>query len=591
MNIVIDIETTGLKINDQINYVGLYYKENENSIFKSFKLPDDSIELYNELSTLENQNAKFIGHNIKFDTVRLLFNYNIDIKIAHDTMIMAYVMSTVDELKDNQKKWLGLKYVAKRILNVDDWNIDTKKKTSTSDEDVLPYLKKDCEYTYSLFEHFLKAMPKEKRKTYKLIIHALNAYKYAEVNGLPIDLDLLKEVEEEYRFESQQLDIQLAEKLGGKEINFSSSVQLSKYLFEDLHLPVVGLTDKGNPSTGVDELKKLKDMHPIIPMLLKKREIDKALVFLESWKDNMIKHDDGYWYLHSNFNMHGTVTGRTSSNDVNLQQIPRNKKLKSIFRSRNPEWELVQMDYSQLELRFAGIVANVSKMKESYRQGKDLHYEMASQVTGKPINQITKVERTQAKAANFGFLYGMQAKSFVEYALATYGVTVTQEEAILIRENFFQMYPELETYYADVHNNIIDNGYHTSIMGRQYQINPDKLLGNEKWAYLRAAINFPVQSAGSDYVISGLIELSLLPENRDGIKVCATVHDSIIALVKKDNLFEERVNKMKMIMQKPLLIKSLCSKDIDIPIIVDDEIGPLGLGVSLKEYMEGKTHE
>lgn len=400
MNIICDIETDGLAINTQINYVGFFWKIDNQEHFKCFKLPQDLEDLKSWVFAAEDKfNAKWCFHNGKFDTVRLLYNYGIDMRITHDTMILAYLCSTVDELKDHRGKWLGLKYAAPRILGVDNWDIETSKKTSKTDEDVIPYLEKDCKYTCELLERLKQDLPIERRRTYKLIIEALNAYKYVEINGLPIDMAQMEEVYTDYKQQQSEISKALSEYA---DINYNSSKQLQKLLFEDLQLPIISYTDKGSPSTGVSELKKLQGEHPIIDLLLKHREVEKALAFLESWKENAILHDDGYYYLHSNFNMHGTVTGRTSSSDVNLQQIPRNKKLKSLFKATMPGWELACLDFSQLELRFAGIVADVAAIKDSYRDGVDLHKLMAAKVAGCDMDAVTKEMRTQAKAINFG---------------------------------------------------------------------------------------------------------------------------------------------------------------------------------------------
>lgn len=586
MNIVCDIETDSLAINTPINYVGFYGK-NASPWFTYFKLPRDIEQLKDFIQTLEKQGAKWCFHNGKFDTVRLLYSYGIDMRISHDTMILTYLASTVDELKDNRGKWLGLKYAAPRILGVKNWDIETSKKTSKTDEDVLPYLEKDCKYTFELLEKLMADLPITRRRTYKLIIEALNAYKYVELNGLPIDTAQLEQTYNEYKLESASLAKELKDYA---DINYNSSQQLSKLLYIDLQLPILEYTEAGAPSTRVSILKQLKGQHPIIDLLLRHREITKALDFLESWRTEMIQHTDGYYYLHSNFNMHGTVTGRTSSSEVNLQQIPRNKKLKSLFKATMPGWELACLDFSQLELRFTGVVANVQAIKESYRNGVDLHRLMASKVAGCTMEDVTKDMRTQAKAINFGFIYGMQAASFVEYARDSYGVNVTLEEAVAIRQAFFELYPELLVYYQDVEQDLMEDCKQTSIMGREYELNPAILLNKfTRQNYLRAAINFPVQSAGSDYVICGLIQVVNDPVLKDKIRVCATVHDSIIFLVKKEGL-AETVTRVQQIMQDPVLAHQLATKEIDLPIVVDIELGPLGKGVNLDEYTNEHTN-
>lgn len=581
MNIVIDIETQGLKINDKINFVGFYAVINGQEKFKIYSLPEDLIEMQIFIELQNRRGAKWCGHNLKFDAVRLLYQHGIDITISNDTMILAYLTSTVDELKDHRGKWLSLKDAAPRILGVEDWDIGSHKMSRDIDK-VREYLYLDCKYTYELLMYFKEELSKNKIKTYKLIINALNAYKYIEINGLPIDLDKLYEVYNDYLDRQREVDKEL--QIYGN-INYNSTKQLADLLFNTLELPVLSYTKTGKPALGVDSLNDMVDKHPIIPLLLKKRSIEKGLSFLKAWSEEAIERD-GIHYLHSNFNLHGTVTGRTSSSNVNLQQVPRDKNLKSIFRSVDPEWEMVQFDFSQLELRFAALVADIRNMKNAYREGRDLHTEMAMRITGKPADQISKADRTGAKAANFGYLYGMQAFSFVEYAKSTYGIHITLDEAMMIRQAYFDMYPELELYYAKVNSDMMNYSKQTSIMGREYHLNTQKLINPYKRAdYLRAAINFPVQSPASDYVLSGIVELILdHPELKERVKVGATVHDSAITLIKKDDKFYDTIEIIRNIMEKSIIAKQLIQVDIDIPIVVDSEIGPWGLGVSVEDY-------
>lgn len=184
----------------------------------------------------------------------------------------------------------------------------------------------------------------------------------------------------------------------------------------------------------------------------------------------------------------------------------------------------------------------------------------------------------------------MQAKSFVEYAKVSYGVDVSLEQSQLIRARFFELYPELLAYYDKVRNDLMNNSKQTSVMSREYVVNPMKLLNPfERENIIRPAINFPVQSAGSDYVISGLIEVMNDPFLKGNIKIGATVHDSIIGLVKDDEHFEEYIKRIKELMEQPPVAKSLLTAYIDFPIVVDVEIGPLGKGVSLEEWKEKRN--
>ncbi len=280
---------------------------------------------------------------------------------------------------------------------------------------------------------------------------------------------------------------------------------------------------------------------------------------------------------------------------MNLQQVPRNKDLKSLFRATDPEWEFVQIDYSQAELRFASIVAGVEAIKQAYRNGEDLHTNMAAVISGKSRDQVSKKDRTGAKAANFGYLYGMQAKSFVEYAKLTYGVTLTEEEAQSIRLSFFETNHELVPFYKKVERELLSEGCIFSIMGRRYWTQSEVLLNRkERAAYIRRAINFTVQSSASDYVLCGLIEVDKrLPIEE--VRLIGTVHDSVLMLVKKNQNLRKNLELIKHIMEHPQLAPMHLNPayEIDVPIVVDVEIGPWGLGVDITEYFkkEGTTDE
>lgn len=186
----------------------------------------------------------------------------------------------------------------------------------------------------------------------------------------------------------------------------------------------------------------------------------------------------------------------------------------------------------------------------------------------------------------------MQAKSFEEYAKVSYGVYVSPEEAINIRYHFFELYPELNDYYDWVRSCLDNDGKITSIMQREYVIHQEVLANpwtKDNW--VRPAINFPVQSAGSDYVVSGLIEVINDPILKDNIRIGATVHDSIIGLVRKDEHFYDYITRIKTIMEHPTLAMEMITIKPDFPIVVDVEIGPLGKGVDIEEYKKQEENK
>lgn len=571
----IDIETEGLDIDDRINFIGIHTFENDEDPGDYIILQPgvDDLRVLEELKVPGKIN---IFHNGKFDRKMMIHQLGQDIPMTHDTMLLAYLCSTAPELIENRGKWLSLKSCAMRLLGVDNWDVELSKKTSHSREEVEEYLKKDVYYTRLIYQKLRDLIDKRELKTYALMLKATEVYTQVELNGLPINVEQLEDVKEE--FEEYLLDTDLQLKAYAN-INWNSPKQLQDLLYNKLKLDIPMYTNTGQPGTGIEALTKLKGKHEIVDLILKRREYDKALTFLKDWKE---REKNGR--LYANFNLHTTVTGRTSCNGPNLQQIPRNKKLKTLFQSTDPDWELVQLDYSQMELRTAAIVAGVQAMKDAYNKGEDLHTNMAAIVSGKPREEVTKPERTRAKAANFGYLYGMQPGTFVQYAKIGYGVDMSLEEATRIRNSFFEANFELHKYYKDTQDALLSKGYVTSIMGRRYKVGFKHLaFPDQRTLYMRKILNFPVQSAASDWALCALYEI-YKTFSQDEVKICATVHDSIIMEIKKNNNFNTNIQKIQSIMQSPKLAKKYITKTVDLPIVADIEIGPWGIGVGLEEY-------
>ena len=581
---VVDIETGGLEINTPINFIGILTQDDLEDDGEYIILsPQTDSDFKDYLKQLGEPGHINIFHNGKFDSARLEFSYHYKIPVHHDTMILAYLCSTAPELIENRGKWLSLKDCAMRLLGVPNWNISLKGKTSTSRATVEDYLKKDLYYTKQIYIYLKNIFDKRDIKTYKLIMNALRVYTNIEQNGIPINVDMLKDVTEEYEEELKDIDNSL---MMYANINWNSPKQLQNLLYNELKLPIPSLTNSGQPSTGLEAMVMLKGKHSIVDLILKRRGADKALTFLKDWNARQINGR-----LYANFNLHTTVTGRTSCNNPNLQQIPRNKRLKCIFRSTDPEWELVQLDYSQAELRTAGVVAKVAEIKRLYKIGMDLHTNMAALVAGIDPKDVTKPQRTSAKAINFGYLYGMQAKSFVQYAKISYGVEISLEDATHIRRKYFESYPELIRYYKLVEDELTTKGFITSIMGRRYKVGFKHLsYPKGRSDYCRKAINFPVQSTASDIMLCALIEI-YDTLNKEQIKMVATVHDSVEILVRKDKDFISNIEKIQSILQHPKMMDDYLTVEWDVPLIADCEVGYFGCGIELDDWIKDHKEE
>jgi len=574
--VVLDIETSGLEITSTINYIGIhtFTSEDDEGEYYIYNMKYKKEECLEHLRKL----IGFIGHNAKFDSKLIKYHYGIDLKILHDSMYLCYMCSSVHDMIYKRGKWLGLKYAAMRDLGVENWDIDLKTKKS-SNVDVGEYLKKDLYYTRRLFELYKKRIDPRDIPAYNLMIKAANVYRDVECYGIPIDLVQLDKTLSDYNIKLIEVDIKLKKYA---DINYNSPKQLIELLYKQLKLPIKVRSATGNPSTGVEALTELKGLHPIVELILEKRNIDKALTFLRDWKERAI---DGR--LYANFNLHTTVTGRTSSNGPNMQQVPRNKDLKSLFKGEDG-WAFVQLDYSQMELRTAGIVAGVEAMITSYKNKEDLHTNMAANIAGIDIAEVTKEQRTSAKAANFGYLYGMQAKTFVRYAKIGYGVDMSELEAKKIRNTFFKNNHELIPYYKRVEKELVSNGFITNIFGRRYRVGHNHLYTpGDRSTYVRKGINFTVQSTASDYALMALIEIHYYYKNNPDIKIIGTVHDSILFEIRDNDKLYDYLRHIKSIMERPLLLDKYLKiggrlKEFDIPIVADVEVGPWGKGEEIK---------
>jgi DNA polymerase I-like protein with 3'-5' exonuclease and polymerase domains len=287
-------------------------------------------------------------------------------------------------------------------------------------------------------------------------------------------------------------------------------------------LKVGAMTSTGKPSWTKEVLARQASAGSAAASdLLTYRQATKQSQFLRSWAEQ-VKTDGA---IHSTYNYYRTVTGRLSSSEPNLQQVT--KDLRPAFVAR-PGFVLVDADYSQIELRCAAHVANCEPMIEAFVNGEDLHTKMAASIAGVSLELVTAIMRQAAKAANFGFLYGMQAAKFVRYAQDTYGVTVTDEEAEAIRATFFDTWDGLAQWHAESEALVARRGYVTSPLGRVRRLplafSDDDYQRGEA---VRQAINSPVQSFASDLMLLAVTEIDRHPD----IYPLALVHDAVVCEV------------------------------------------------------------
>lgn len=561
--VTIDIETTGLnRYKDDITWIGV-------GLAKS--LEDDQIKILtydatkpkqlekfrNIISHAKESKSKLVFQNGKFDTLFLEQKLKLKLPISEDTMLMGTAYDLVAEH--------GLKAMAQNYLGVPDWDIKKKEKLSGDKDIVEPYLRCDVRYTWKLFQFLMENMTSKQMKIYRELLRpAYRAYRDIERNGLYLDLEALKAVKKKYNEDEKRL---LAELKKHGDINWNSSAQVAKVLFKPGGCPVLNRTAKGAPSTAADVLKELSMQGYTVPKLLLeyKDASTRNKMFLNRWEDDCYKSR-----IHPNFNLTNVVSGRTSCNNPNLQQVPRTKDIRGLF-SGAPGMILFEADYSQLELRIAAHYAKDKTMLSIYNNDGDIHTETAKLFTnGK---DPTKEERGKAKAVNFGFLYGMQAKKFVKYALDSYGQTFTLKEAEHIRDLFFAKYSRLLPWHKEQEDLCEMQGGIYNMFGRFRRL--PLIYSPNKWeraSAARRAINTPVQGSGSDLLISAVTQIN---KELKGIAwIGATVHDSIIGECRVED--KDMVDAtIRRIMKHPKVLDDF-GIELLVPLDVDIGWGPWG---------------
>ncbi len=501
-----------------------------------------------------------------------------------DTMLASYVI--------NVTLPHDLKYMAKTYCGAGDYAIDARNIDKVIEEHgfetVARYCALDVYYTLKLY-HILKAELLKDQKLARvfkyIIMPGARVLENIRSRGAYINLEKLKQVKAEYTEKVKELEKELFFMVGKKEVNWNSPDQLADVLFNQLKLPVLETTATGKPSTGKSTLLRLVDKHPIPQKVLELRKYSKALnAFLIPWEEKLeyeIKKGRQP-RLHTQYHIAQTATGRLSASNPNLQQVPRDKNVRSLV-SAPPGRKLIEADFSQIELRIAAFIAGAESMKKIYRMGGDIHTETASEVSGVRPEDVTKPQRTAAKAVNFGFLYGMWWKSFKAYAFDSYGVIVTDEEAQHARERYFEKYYELLEWHERQKREVRAFGYIRTPIGRIRHLpninSPDKDLRSEAE---RQAINTPVQSMASDLMLLAMIQIDQLLD-ADKAMIVGQIHDAILVEVDEDYVVEASKIIKETMEGVPKVVKKLFGITIDLPIVADVEVGDgWGIGEEIK---------
>lgn len=554
------------------------------------------------LAKVLNQVPKQVAHNGKFDA-KWLRAYGVHALVTFDTMLAAHL------LDENRLK--GLKPLGRMLLGVAPWGIDTRDLRNVPINQVMKYNCLDTFYTYHIYLILRNELIKQPRllRIYKMLTMPANE-KLIEIEqrGIWIDREKLQSAIKIAFDMRDQLDKELMmyvstnDELGwprmGKkakvaEVNFNASNWMRWWMFEYLKFPVIErgkIKDDGSPGdpslaeASIVTLKEMFPDHPVLKLLEDRAKWQKYCSTYVTRYEEVAGEDDR---IHTVFKLAGTVTGRLSSGKeddekitatrdrgrgVNLQQVPRDPFIRGIF-GAPPGWSFVEADFGQIEFRLAVFISRDKNGLRLIRNGVDVHLEMAAKMTGKPRSKITKDERKAAKPVNFGYLYGMWWKKFIETAKTKYGIHFSDEEAQASRIAFFDMYPGFVHWHNRQRRLVHNHGRVQSPMGRIRHL-PDIYSADKKVVQEaeRQAINSPVQSFASDMCVLSMI---LIDDEfrRLGIRghTLGLVHDAVNFEIHNDDL-AKALPIIKSIMENlPLKKKFGC--EIDIPIVADIKVG------------------
>jgi len=532
---------------------------------------------------LEQPDTRYIAQNGKFDCRWLAAN-KVFVNLTFDTMLAAHM------LDENRAK--GLKTLSEVILGVDAYDIgeDVRDAYHTPLKRLCVYAAKDAAYTlrlYHVFREQLREQPRTARIFKLMMMPASNMLTQVEQRGLWIDDERLEtrltEVEANVaKLKRHMLKYvpkakhpqpvppgstkKLTKERAG--INFNSPPQVGEWLFGDLGLTPLMETKSGANSTAESVLIQLAAEHEAPRALLKYRKWAKyADTYLLPIK---YKHCDEKSHIHPTFKLFGTVTGRLSCVDPNLQNMPRNPFLRAIVGAPDG-YSLIEADYSQIPLRVAAMLAHETNMLRVFHEGRDIHREVAVDLTGKLAEDVTSEERKMAKPVNFGFLYGMGWEKFITYARDNYEVNFTDEEAMAARETFFRKWPKLLAWHERQRRLVRRYGRVQSPIGRVRHL-PDINSGDKKvrGEAERQAINSPVQSFASDLTLMAALCITRRLDPRVA-HLCGLVHDANLFLGRADRLDEILPVIHEEMMNPPLM--QWFGTELRVPIDVEIKVG------------------
>ncbi|MFC2483710.1 MAG: DNA polymerase I [Haemophilus parainfluenzae] len=507
---------------------------------------------------LENPAIQKVGQNFKYDLTIFARN-SIDVQgVAFDTMLESYVLNSTGRhnMDDLAKRYLGHQTISFEEIAGKGKNQLTFNQIPL--EKATEYAAEDADVTMKLQQVLWEKLSKEPtlEKLFKeMELPLLGVLSRMERRGVLIDSDALFLQSNEIANRLSELEEQ-AYVLAGQPFNLASTKQLQEILFDKLGLPVIQKTPKGAPSTNEEVLEELAFSHELPKVLVEHRGLSKLKSTYTDKLPQMVNPQTGR--VHTSYHQAVTATGRLSSSDPNLQNIPiRNeegRRIRQAFIAREG-FTVVAADYSQIELRIMAHLSQDQGLINAFTQGKDIHRSTAAEIFGVALDEVTPEQRRNAKAINFGLIYGMSA-----FGLSRQ-LGIGRADAQNYMDLYFKRYPGVQTFMHDIREKAKAQGYVETLFGRRLYL-PDinSSNGMRRKAAERVAINAPMQGTAADIIKRAMIQLDQKLQNDPDIAMIMQVHDELV--------FEVRSEKVAFYRE---LIKTQMESaaDLVVPLIVD----------------------
>ena len=569
----IDTETNSLNAN-LAELVGISLSVNEK---EAFYLPlKHSLDTNNNFKNLdlqkvfpilkkilEDDSIIKIGHNIKYDKI-IFSRIGINLNPVDDTMLLSYILDTgkfrhnLDDLAKIYFNYETIKY--KDVVGV---GKKEKKFNEVNIKDAYIYAAEDADITLRLYKILKKRIISEKLlSVYEYIEKPLiNVLAEIEKEGIKVDIKRLKDLSFAFQKKLSKIEKEIF-KLSSIEFNIASPKQLGNILFNKLGLEGKKKGKSGAYSTSVDVLENLSYQgHKIAEFLLEWRQISKLL---NTYTYSLINEvNKKTLRIHTSYSMAATNTGRLSSTDPNLQNIPirtdEGKKIRNAFIS-DKGFKLISLDYSQIELRLLAHIGKVEDLKKAFDKNIDIHKKTASQIFNVELKDVNDDLRRKAKTINYGIIYGISA-----FGLAKQ-LNIQRSEADLIIKEYFKNYKGILNYINETTDFCKKNGFVKTLFGRECYIEG---INNKNSSFrnfaIRAAINAPIQGSAADIIKKAMINIyKFLKEKKTKSKMILQVHDELLF-----EMCESEINYLSMDIKKIMENSSLPEIKLDIPLIVD----------------------